>query len=561
MATVIDLGKVMVTPEGEYSASKQYHFLSLVSFQGSAYVAKQDVIGIPPTNSSYWMIHGRAGNDGQDAYQPFKGWYASADDLSASVPSPRVGDYAYVMGVVSTDPVLVHECTTAGSWDATTKEFNPANNQEFASGQALNTVRIVNDLTSGGTANVLSAEQGKRLKSMLNYAIDEVSVDQGYTDRVVIDTTLAGGGGNTQPIMAASPTIAGMMSATDKSKLESHEQNIAALSGLPLKWNSTTARLLAAVIRKMAFVDTSAQDSAAQLISILEQAAALSGITATYTGPQRFTGDSISVSDFAVTANYSDGTSESVTATSVSPSRLTSTSTQVTVTYNGKTTVVTVPATFNAVVGISDISSAQIDAVEGETVDLSAITYTLHYANGNSVEMNDPNIITATPSTLNSGTNNITIALADDPTISGTLTINAGGAVTSATVLYPWASGETAGTSVEVLTRTIPTPLTAMPRYINITSVSVGGSATAYLIIDGEFQYDSTTNKWSGYVHRQSTTQKTFSNANISFEQDERGRYAEISIGPLAYDSTHNLVFRRDRRSYTITISDTIPTT
>lgn len=303
------------------------------------------------------------------------------------------------------------------------------------------------------------------------------------------------------------------------------------------------------------------QDSANELIAILDAQASVLSISATYTGGQKYTGDTISVSDFSVNAIYDDNTSGSVTATSVSPTRLTSTSTQVTVTYNGKTTVVTVSATFNAVVSISDISTTQTDAVEGEPVDLSAITYTLHYANGNSVEMNDPNIITATPSTLNSGTNNITIALADDSTISGTLTINAGGAVTSATVLYPWTSGETAGNSVEVLTRTIPTPLTAMPRYINITSVSAGGSATAYLIIDGEFQYDSTTNKWSGYVHRQSTTQKTFSNANISFEQDERGRYAEISIGPLAYDSTHNLVFRKDRRSYTITISDTIPTT
>lgn len=552
MATVIDLGKVMVTPEGEYSASKQYHFLSLVSFQGSAYVAKQDVIGILPTNSSYWMIHGRAGNDGQDAYQPFKGWYASADDLSASVPSPRVGDYAYVMGVVSTDPVLVHECTTAGSWDATTKEFNPANNQEFASGQALNTVRIVNDLTSGGTANVLSAEQGKQLKSMLNYAIDEVSVDQGYTDRVVIDTTLAGGGGNTQPIMAASPTMAGMMSATDKSKLESHEQNIAALSGLPLKWNSTTARLLAAVVRKMAFVDTSAQDSADQLISILEQAAALSGITATYTGPQRFTGDSISVSDFAVTANYSDGTSESVTATSVSPSRLTSTSTQVTVTYNGKTTVVTVPATFNAVVGISDISSAQTDATEGESVDLSAISYTLTYANGNSVEMSDPNIITASPTTLVEGTNTITIALADYPSISGTLTINAGGAVTSAYVEKTFTNA--ANTSSGLLT--FPSPMTVTPVSIVITNPTTAGSAAARLR-GATLTYNSQTDTWEGTAYNGSSPDsnpRTLTAANVTLSGDA-GNWTGVTIGDLQCvisGSTYTLQFRGD---YTFTFT------
>jgi len=526
--------------------------MDVAESDGSSYWCIKPCRGVPPTDTTYWHLDASKGADGADAYQPFKGWYDTPSALTTAFPSPQVGDYAFVKGAASSNPVLVYECTTAGSWDATTKEFNPANNQEFASGQALNTVRIVNDLSSGGTANVLSAEQGKRLKSMLDYAIDEVSVDQGYTDRVVIETTLAGGGGNTQPIMAASPTVAGMMSAADKAKLESHEQNIAALSGLPLKWNSTTARLLAAVIRKVAFVDTSAQDTADQLISILEQAAALSGITATYTGPQRFTGDSISVSDFAVTANYSDGTSESVTATSISPSRLTSTSTQVTVTYNGKTTVVTVPATFNAVVDISDISTTQTNAAEGQSVDLSAITYTLHYANGNSVEMNDPNIITATPSVLSAGTNNITIALADDPTIDGILTINASGAVTSAYVEKTFTNA--ANTSSGLLT--FPSPMTVTPVRIVITNPTTAGSAAARLR-GATLTYNSQTNTWGGTAHNGSTPDsnpRTLTAANVTLSGDE-GNWTGVTISNLQCvisGSTYTLQFRGD---YTFTIS------
>ena len=55
----------------------------------------------------------------------------------------------------------------------------------------------------------------------VKYGIDEMSIDQGYNDRVVIDTTMIGGGGNTQSIMAATTTRAGVMSSTDKAKLDS----------------------------------------------------------------------------------------------------------------------------------------------------------------------------------------------------------------------------------------------------------------------------------------------------------------------------------------------------
>ena len=55
----------------------------------------------------------------------------------------------------------------------------------------------------------------------IRYGIDEISIDQTGTDRVNIETTMIGGGGSSQSILAATSTRAGVMSATDKAKLDS----------------------------------------------------------------------------------------------------------------------------------------------------------------------------------------------------------------------------------------------------------------------------------------------------------------------------------------------------
>lgn len=353
-------------------------------------------------------------------------------------------------------------------------------------------ITIVNDLTTGGSGDALSAEMGKQL---------------GFE-----------------------------------------------LGGISRRFNITVARLLAAVLRKVAYVDNSIQDSANALIDILDAQAAVVSISATYTGGQKYTGDAINVSDFSVIASYDDGTSGNVTATSISPIRLTSTSTQVTVSYNNLTTVVSVPATFNAVVGISDISTTQTNAFEGASVDLSAITYTLHYANGNSVEMNDPNIILATPSTLVAGTNIITITLADDSSISGTLTINAGGAVTSAYVEKTFTNA--ANTSSGLIT--FPSPMTVTPVRIVITNPTTTGSAAARLR-GATLTYNSQTDTWSGtaYVgNYPDSNLRTLTAVNVSL-QEANSTWTGVTISGIQCvisGSTYTLQFRGD---YTFTISST----
>lgn len=78
---------------------------------------------------------GKDGQDGQNAVNPFKGWYDSSSDLPAN---PVVGDYAYVKGASSTDPAAIYECTTAGSWSDSGRTADTSNVQTFASGEEVN---------------------------------------------------------------------------------------------------------------------------------------------------------------------------------------------------------------------------------------------------------------------------------------------------------------------------------------------------------------------------------------------------------------------------------------
>lgn len=95
----------------------------------------------------------------------FKGWFDTLEALQTSHPSPQVGDYAYVKGTETTDPAAIYECNTAGRWSNSGRTADTSKVQTFADGQEVNEVHIVNNLTTGGTENVLSAEQGKKIVS------------------------------------------------------------------------------------------------------------------------------------------------------------------------------------------------------------------------------------------------------------------------------------------------------------------------------------------------------------------------------------------------------------
>lgn len=73
-----NLGKVGITTEGQYSSSRSYSRLTMVSYEGESWISKTDVpIGIVPTeaNSQYWQKAASRGAQGNSGYQ------GAADEL------------------------------------------------------------------------------------------------------------------------------------------------------------------------------------------------------------------------------------------------------------------------------------------------------------------------------------------------------------------------------------------------------------------------------------------------------------------------------------------------
>lgn len=63
MASTV-LGKVVITPRGEYSPDVVYESLDAISYNGSSYLVKKMCIGITPPNTEYFMLLAEKGKDG-----------------------------------------------------------------------------------------------------------------------------------------------------------------------------------------------------------------------------------------------------------------------------------------------------------------------------------------------------------------------------------------------------------------------------------------------------------------------------------------------------------------
>lgn len=56
------LGKVVPIAKGEYNSSTQYEILDIVTHNGSSYIAKTNVKGQTPTNTTYWQLLAKVGD-------------------------------------------------------------------------------------------------------------------------------------------------------------------------------------------------------------------------------------------------------------------------------------------------------------------------------------------------------------------------------------------------------------------------------------------------------------------------------------------------------------------
>jgi len=107
---------------------------------------------------------------GEDAVNPFKGWYSDSSEL----PRPSVeGDFAYVSYTTDDDPPqegahIWMWSASQNQWYNTNREVDTSDVHTFETGENVNEVSIVNDTVTGGEHDVLSAEQGKVLNDEIN---------------------------------------------------------------------------------------------------------------------------------------------------------------------------------------------------------------------------------------------------------------------------------------------------------------------------------------------------------------------------------------------------------
>lgn len=67
------LGKVAITPKGEYSNATTYQSLDLITYNGGSYLALKETTGNLPTNNEYWQLIAEKGKDGEKGEQGIQG--------------------------------------------------------------------------------------------------------------------------------------------------------------------------------------------------------------------------------------------------------------------------------------------------------------------------------------------------------------------------------------------------------------------------------------------------------------------------------------------------------
>lgn len=123
----------------------------------------------------------------------FKGWFSSLEELKSAHTAVE-GDSAYVKDAspATTWSIYVYDstATTDNNWADSGTDADTSNVQTFASGEEVNDVHIVNDLTTGGEHNVVSAEQGKVIGEELYGEYEFVDIEVTLQNQQGYSTTL-----------------------------------------------------------------------------------------------------------------------------------------------------------------------------------------------------------------------------------------------------------------------------------------------------------------------------------------------------------------------------------
>lgn len=94
-------GRVLMIPQGEYDAAKQYEILDLVSYEGIGYICKQRTLGNIPTNTNFWQPNGALTDPHKHFVTPemFGAKGDGVTDDTAAVAEALTHDYVVGNGV------------------------------------------------------------------------------------------------------------------------------------------------------------------------------------------------------------------------------------------------------------------------------------------------------------------------------------------------------------------------------------------------------------------------------------------------------------------------------
>ena len=170
---------------GNYDPGANYQPLNKVFYLGNSYVNKVACAGILPTNTDYWQIIASKGLDGEGSGDMLKMVYDMDDNGNVDL-----ADDSLKLGGISASSYV------------TVDNISPLVNGK------IDKTAIVNDLTTGGATNVLSAEQGK----IIGLSIDDIGGDvSNISDKIGNPTDAAGANtlfGKIRSIPVKNPPVA-----------------------------------------------------------------------------------------------------------------------------------------------------------------------------------------------------------------------------------------------------------------------------------------------------------------------------------------------------------------
>ena len=129
------LGKVSLTPKGEYSPDTAYTALDVVSYGGSSWLALQNVTGVAPVEGEDWMLLAQKGDRGEQGIQGIQG--IQGETGGPGPTGPQGASFTRLE-------------KTAGTGAPGTIDTYTAYNSE---GQAVGTVQVYNGMDGTGAGD------------------------------------------------------------------------------------------------------------------------------------------------------------------------------------------------------------------------------------------------------------------------------------------------------------------------------------------------------------------------------------------------------------------------